>query len=313
MKQLPFSFIFILTIIAVFSLGFVSFMPHCFAQAKFSRNKKIIVCTTTMITDAVKQIVGDQADVIGLMNAGVDPHLYRATEGDIIKLSTADIIFYHGLHLEGKMGDILKKMRKYTHAIEVSDAIEKKLLIKADCDNIFDPHIWHDVQLWILVTKFISQSVIELDKENQEIYKQRTIYYLEKLNMLDSWIKMYISNVLPEKRVLVTAHDAFSYFGRSYGFSVVGLQGTSTDAQIGTRDIKELARFIAEKKIPAIFVESSVPEKNIKVVQNAVSQYGWHVTIGPDLYSDALGVTYDHNTYIGMITYNIKSIVAALS
>lgn len=280
-----------------------------------SNGKLNIVITTTMITDLVNNIGGDKINVQGLMGSGVDPHLYKASEGDVSKLANADLIFYGGLHLEGKLVEVFEKMeRQHIKTIAVSDALDVKSLIGSEYfASNYDPHIWFDVKNWELITTYVADQLSEADPENREFYQENGQKYLEKLKVLDADIKSII-NTLPEnKRILVTAHDAFNYFGQAYGFQVVGLQGLSTATEAGVQDVQNLAGFIIDNKVKAIFVESSVPKRTIEALQAAVNSKGHNVAIGGTLYSDALGnAGTDEGTYIGMFKYNVTTIVNAL-
>lgn len=277
-----------------------------------SANKLYIVCTTTMIYDTVNQIAGNQAYVVGLMGPGVDPHLYRATESDVYALSRADLIFYNGLHLEGKMAEVLEHMNNYVPTVALGSAISKDKLIPSDFDDIYDPHIWHDVSLWMCVVEKIKNSLIHHDSQNAVSYEKNAQRYLQELIQLDQFVQEQAQRVF--SNVIITAHDAFAYFGKRYGFKVVGLQGISTDAQVCTKDIQDITEVIVEEKIRAIFLESSIPSRNIQAVQQAVAARGWHVTIAPELFSDALSdQSTTADTYHGMIKHNIKTIVDSLT
>lgn len=274
-----------------------------------------IVTTTTLLTDLLTQIGGDKVNVQGLMGSGVDPHLYKASAGDVTKLSNADLIFYGGLHLEGKLVDVFEKMeRQNIKTIAVSDALEEKTLIGSEYfASNYDPHIWFDVHNWELITTFVVQKLSEADPENTTVYEENGNSYLEKLKVLDKELRAIIETLPKEKRILVTAHDAFNYFGQAYGFEVVGLQGLSTATEAGVQDVQNLSNFIIEKKIKAIFVESSVPRRTIEALQAAVNSKKHHVEIGGTLYSDALGNAGTvEGTYIGMFKYNVNTIVDAL-
>lgn len=276
-------------------------------------NKKAKVTVTVgMIADAVKEIGGNEIEVTALMGAGVDPHLYRASAGDIKKLETADLILYNGLHLEAKMSDVLKKMSGTKKTVAVSENIPNENRLPFE-DAEFDPHVWFDVNLWKYSVKSVYEALCEILPEKQEVFTQNYNIYIEKLVGLDGYIKERVSELPVEKRVLVTAHDAFNYFSKAYGFEVRGLQGISTVTEAGTKDVQDLADFIAERQLPAIFIESSVPEKNVKALQSAVQSRGYTVLIGGELFSDAMGDdgTFE-GTYIGMLTHNIDTIVNAL-
>jgi manganese/zinc/iron transport system substrate-binding protein len=268
-----------------------------------------------MITDLVKNIGDDYINVQGLMGSGVDPHLYKASEGDVSKLANADLIFYGGLHLEGKLVEVFEKMEHQNiKTIAVSDALDPKSLIGSEYfASNYDPHIWFDVHNWELITNFVVHKLSEADPEHKSIFEDNGKEYLEKLNVLNENIKTTVSSLPEDKRILVTAHDAFNYFGKAYGFEVVGLQGLSTATEAGVQDVQNLANFIIEKKVKAIFVESSVPKRTIEALQAAVNSKKHQVEIGGTLYSDALGnAGTPEGTYIGMFEYNVNTIVNAL-
>jgi len=278
-----------------------------------TQKKLIIVATISIIADAVHRIVGDAITVHGLMGPGVDPHLYRARESDVHKLAAANLVLYNGLHLEGKMGQVLEGMQRFTPTVAVAQSLDTTALRSTDFDNLYDPHIWFDVALWMIVVRSIQQAVIALDPEHINLYKQNGDAYIAELEQLHAYVHQRVSEIDVKKRILITAHDAFGYFGAQYGFEVVGLQGLSTDCDISTRDIQQLADYIVEHKVPTVFVESSIPQRAIVAVHNAVRARGWSVAIGPELYSDALG---DDSTaassYVGMIKYNVDAIVDSL-
>ncbi|WP_299393365.1 zinc ABC transporter substrate-binding protein [uncultured Gelidibacter sp.] len=274
-----------------------------------------IVTTTTLITDLVTQIGGDKLNIQGLMGTGVDPHLYKASEGDVSKLVNADLIFYGGLHLEGKLVEVFEKMQSQNlQTIAVSDALDPKTLIGSEYfASNYDPHIWFDVHNWELITAFVVKKLSEADPKNKAFYEENGKNYLEELKVLNAEVKSTISTLPAEKRILVTAHDAFNYFGKAYGFDVVGLQGLSTATEAGVQDVQNLANFIIEKNVKAIFVESSVPRRTIEALQAAVNSKNHKVEIGGTLYSDALGnAGTPEGTYIGMFKYNVNTIVNAL-
>jgi len=270
--------------------------------------------TTTMITDLVRQVGGDRVEVTGLMGPGVDPHLYRASQGDVSALQGADVVFYNGLFLEGQMGDILQKIGQRTPTVQVTeDILEEDLLESPQYEGQFDPHVWFDATLWRTTVDPIVAQLSELDPDGAEYFEQRGEEYKQQIDELHSFVREEISSIPEEQRVLVTAHDAFNYFGRQYGMEVRGLQGISTEAEAGSRDVQELADFLAENEIKAIFVESSVPPRNIEAVQAAAQDRGWDLEIGGQLYSDAGGDDgTEAETYIGMFRENIETITEAL-
>ena len=275
-----------------------------------------VVTTTGMIADIVKNVGGDRVTVKALMGPGVDPHLYKASEGDVIRLQEADLIFYNGLHLEAQMGEVLERLNEFgMKTVAVTDQIDRSLLESppAFAGN-YDPHVWFDVTMWMKAVEQVKETLIEMDPAHKSEYEANAESYLKKLEDLHQYVLDQANRIPAEQRVLITAHDAFNYFGRAYGFDVRGLQGISTESQAGTADVQQLAAFIAEKKIPAIFVESSVPQRNVEAVQAAVRAKGFNVEIGGSLYSDAMGTAgTPEGTYIGMVRHNIDTIVKALS
>lgn len=297
---------------------FISLTLLCLSSCKDvvpSDGKLNVVTTTTMITDLVKTIGGDQIHVQGLMGSGVDPHLYKASEGDVTKLAKANLIFYGGLHLEGKLIEVFEKMKgRNMTTIAVSDALDKSTLIGSEnFASNYDPHIWFDVQNWELITNFVVKKLSEANPENANLFETNGKKYIQELEALDIEIREIISTLPEDRRILVTAHDAFNYFGQAYGFQVVGLQGLSTATEAGVQDVQNLANFIIDKKIKAIFVESSVPRRTIEALQAAVTSKNHQVVIGGTLYSDALGNDGTvEGTYIGMFKYNVNTIVNAL-
>jgi manganese/zinc/iron transport system substrate-binding protein len=273
-----------------------------------------VVTTIGMITDIVQIVGGEQVQVTGLMGPGVDPHLYKASEGDVLRLAKANVIFYNGLHLEAKMGEIFAKMQKRVKTVAVAEGIDQALLLKVpEFAGQYDPHVWFDVTLWMKAVERVRDTLMAMDPSHTDSYRTNAEHYLGQLAELHQYVKEQAERIPAEKRVLVTAHDAFNYFARAYGFTVRGLQGISTEAQAGTADVQELAQFITERKIPALFVESSVPTRNIQAVQAAVQARGFTVAIGGELFSDAMGDWgAPEGTYIGMVRHNINTMVKAL-
>ncbi len=278
-------------------------------------NGKIkVVTTTTMLTDLVSEIGGDHVSLQGLMGAGVDPHLYKASEGDVSKLYGADIIFYSGLHLEGKLVDVFEKMEGKKNTVSLGDRLPKDELIPSEYfASNYDPHVWFNIQFFKQFAQIVTQELSKADPANAESYSENNKKYQEKLDALESEIKSTIATLPEENRILVTAHDAFNYFGKAYGFQVVGLQGISTATEAGVKDVQNLSEFIIKNNIKAIFVESSVPRRTIEALQQAVLSKKHNVEIGGSLYSDALGNPGTvEGTYIGMFKYNVNTIVNAL-
>ncbi len=278
-------------------------------------NKKLkIVTTTGMIKDAVEHVAGDKAEVIALMGPGVDPHLYKATQGDLEKLTSADIIFYNGLHLEGKMGEVFEKLGRLKPVIAVSKNIpESRLRTIPGFNNTHDPHIWFDVSLWAEAVKAVTGFMTEFDSASAQLYRQNSTVYLHQMDSLHNSVKQQLQQIPAAQRVLITAHDAFGYFGDAYGIEVRGLQGISTVSEFGLKDVTELVNFIISRKIKAIFVETSVSQKSINAVVEGCNQKGWNVKIGGSLYSDAMGAAgTPEGNYLGMVSANVNTIVTAL-
>lgn len=287
----------------------------CGSNEEANNGKLNVVTTTSMITDLVKNVGGDMINIQGLMGAGVDPHLYKASAGDVTKLATADIIFYNGLHLEGKLVEVFEKMGSAAKSqVALGEHLDKSTLIGSDYfASNYDPHVWFNIQYF---QQFVSAVVDELsakDPKNSGQFIANGKAYIAKLAALEAEIKEVIGTLPIEKRILVTAHDAFNYFGKSYGFEVVGLQGLSTATEAGVQDVQRLSQFIIDKQVKAIFIESSVPRRTIEALEAAVQAKGYNVTIGGSLYSDALGNEGTvEGTYIGMFAYNVNTIVNAL-
>jgi manganese/zinc/iron transport system substrate-binding protein len=274
-----------------------------------------VVATTGIIGDVARQIAGDRADVIALMGPGVDPHLYKARAGDVRRLSRADLVLYHGLHLEAAMAEVLSEMGGRRRTVAVTDWIDRDdLLSPPEYRGSYDPHVWFDVRLWSVAARRIAAALAEADPAGASEYAAREAAYLRELDALDAWVRERAAELPPERRVLITAHDAFGYFGRAYGFEVLGLQGISTTAEAGTADVQRLADEIARRRIPAIFVETSIPRRTIEAVRAAVASRGFRVEIGGELFSDALGdAGTAEGTYVGMVRHNVDTIVTALS
>ena len=275
-----------------------------------------VVTTTGMIADITKNVGGGRVQVTALMGTGVDPHLYKAREGDVLRLQEADVIFYNGLHLEAQMANVLERLNEFgIKTVAVTDQIDRTLLQSPpEFQGNYDPHVWFDVSLWMKAVEQVRDTLVELDPTSGSTYESNAEAYLTELGNLHQYVLDQANTVPDEQRILITAHDAFNYFGRAYGFEVRGLQGISTEAQAGTADVQALASFIVEKQIPAIFVESSVPQRNVEAVQAGAQANGFKVRIGGSLFSDAMGGEgTPEGTYIGMVRHNIDTIVTALT
>jgi manganese/zinc/iron transport system substrate-binding protein len=283
-------------------------------DTKEAEGKVKVTATIGMITDIVKNVGGEHVEVTGLMGPGIDPHLYKASQGDIAKLEEADIIFYNGLFLEGKMGDIFVKMASQKPTIYVTEYIpETSLQQPPEFEGHYDPHLWFDVELWMKAVERVRDSLIEVDPANKQHYDQNTTAYLEKLKELDQYMTEQFALIPEESRLLITAHDAFGYLGLAYDLEVMALQGISTDSEYGLRDVQELVNVLVERKVKAVFIESSVPKRAIEAVVEGAKAKGHNVIIGGELFSDAMGEDgTEEGTYIGMVKHNVDTIVSSL-
>lgn len=283
-----------------------------------SSPKVDVVATTGMIADAAKRIAGPHLSVECLMGPGVDPHKYQPPAGDAAKLASARLVLFNGLHLEGKMVDVLETPAGGRKAVAVTRALDPSKLRKADADGgEHDPHVWFDVSLWTTCVGVIRDELCELDPAHAAEFRANAAGYLTELADLHAEVKRKADALPKDRRVLVTSHDAFGYFGAAYGFEVHGLQGVSTAAASGTQDVQDLAKLIGEKKVPAVFTETSVPDQGLKAVLDAVAaKYKVGVRLVGDadaLYSDALGPPGSAGeTYAGMVRHNIDVIVRYL-
>lgn len=279
------------------------------------KGKVKVVATTSMVADLVKNVGGERVEVHGLMGPGVDPHLYKATAMDVLKLQQSDVIFYNGLLLEGKMQELFGQMaRKKRFVYAVTEDLPKEQLLEPPAlGGHYDPHVWFDVPLWSQCALKVAEGLSEYDAANKEYYEQRAAELQKKLVDLHEWALKKAAEVPKERRIVVTSHDAFNYFGRAYSFQVVGLQGISTVTEAGVADMAKMVDFIREQKVPAVFVESSVSHATIERISSDAG-----AKIGGELFSDAMGTPgqiedgYDLGTYEGMIKHNLNTVVAAL-
>ncbi|NUQ64758.1 MAG: zinc ABC transporter substrate-binding protein [Pirellulales bacterium] len=274
-----------------------------------------VVTTTAMVTDIVRIVAGDNAKVTGLMGEGVDPHLYKPTRNDVRRLMDADIVFYSGLMLEGRMSETFTQIARTNKPVyAVTAGIDKSSLLQpAGAQGHWDPHVWMDVSAWSECVGFVAERLAEFDPPHADAYRQNAAAYRAELEKLDGYVRRVIAGIPEQQRVLITAHDAFEYFSRAYSIPVRSIQGISTESEAGVNDINRLVDFIVERKIKAIFVESSVSQQNIRAVVEGAAQKGWEVAIGGQLFSDAMGRagTYE-GTYIGMIDHNATTIARSL-
>lgn len=302
--------------ITIFLLGISLFLAGCEQNESTSQEesgKLKVVATTTMLTDLINQIGGDAIEVEGLMGPGIDPHGYQASSSDVNKLMSADVVAFNGLHLEGKLGEVFENLEKQGKTLFVlEDAIAEEHLLLSE-DGVVDPHIWFSIENWQLAADYITNQLSEADPDNEAFYRSNHESYKEELINLEVYVTERISELTVDQRYLVTAHDAFRYFGESFDFEVVGLQGINTQTEAGTADVSALAQFITEKEIKALFIESSVSTRTIEALQEAVRTRGWEVEIGGELFSDALGdSSQDAETYVKMFRRNIDTILDGL-
>ncbi|RME57086.1 MAG: manganese transporter [Caldilineae bacterium] len=274
-----------------------------------------VVTTIGMLTDVVRNIGGDHVMVNGLMGPGVDPHLYRASESDVTKLLNADMVFYNGLFLEARMEEIFHQMARNRPAVPVAERaipVEKRLASTQYADQ-YDPHVWMDVKLWREVAQVIRDELMAFDPAHADAYQANAEAYLAQLDELEAWAQEQVQTVPAELRVLVTAHDAFHYFGQGYGFEVFAPQGISTASEAGVEDIRRTIDVVVTRDIPAIFVETSVPPDVVEAIVEGARARGHEVVIGGQLFSDAMGEEgTPEGTYIGMIRHNVQTITDAL-
>lgn len=285
-------------------------------SGSIGERKVRIVATTSIVADLARQIGGERVEVEALMGPGVDPHLYQASEGDVSRMRDADLVVYNGLHLEGKLGDVFERMgRLQARTVAVAESIPTdSLLVSAGFASSYDPHVWNAPALWQIAAGTLAEALSALDPDHVADYQARQEQFATTLDSLDAWVRDEVAQIPPARRVLITAHDAFGYLGRTYGLEVRGLQGLSTSAEAGTADVQQLAAFIAGRRIPALFVESSVSPRSIEAVQAAVQARGFDVKIGGSLYSDALGGSGSGaETYETMMRANITAIREALT
>lgn len=273
-----------------------------------------VVATVSMLADAVRAVGGARVEVTSLLGEGVDPHTYRPTRADIARLSSADLVIANGLHLEAQLDPTLKTLQRSRPLLFAAEAIPETLLHSdQEYKERKDPHVWMDPKLWVRVVEAIRDKLVERDPSGRAFYEAGAKNYIAELNRLDDYARKILATVPKEARVLVTAHDAFGYFGSAYGFEVEGIQGLSTESEAGLKRIEALVALLASRKIRAVFVESSVPERNVRALVEGAHARGHKVEVGGELYSDALGApgTYE-GTLIGMLDHNVTLIARAL-
>ncbi|MDQ7040409.1 MAG: zinc ABC transporter substrate-binding protein [Rhodothermus sp.] len=299
-----------------FGLGsLLLLLTSCQATPPRADGRLRIVATTSIVADLARQLGGNAVDVVALMGPGIDPHLYRASEGDVARMQRADLVLYNGLHLEGKMGEVFERMRVLGRpTLAVAECVPDSLLLQASgYGGVYDPHVWMDVRRWQYAARCVADILARMDTMRAAFYRNRLNAYLAELEATDAYVRRQSATLPSDRRVLITSHDAFRYFGDAYGWEVHGLLGVSTATEAGTADVQALAEFIVARRVPAIFVESSVPERYLRALQEAVAARGFSVRLAGPLYSDALGdPDSPAGIYTGMIRTNIDTIVEAL-
>jgi len=272
-----------------------------------------VVATTTVVADLVRQIAGDRVGVDCLMAAGIDPHSYKATPRDADRLARADLVVASGLHLEGKLADLLDRLSRRVPVIAVADAIPPDRLLDAGA-GLHDPHVWFDAELWSLGVPAVAERLAKLDPPHAEAYREAGLAYAERLVALDGELRESLAEIPLERRVMVTAHDAFRYFGRAYGIEVVGIQGTSTESEAGLGDINRLVDLVVTRRLPAVFVETSVSDRNVTALREGARARGHTVGLGGRLYSDSLDAPGSGaGTLEEALRANVATIVSALA
>ena len=269
--------------------------------------------TVGMVADIVREVGGDRVEVTSIIGAGVDPHVYSPTRSDVAVLLRSDIVFYAGLLLEGQMTDVLAKVGRRRPVIPVTERLKQAELIHNTQTDHHDPHVWMDVQGWMKAVEVVRDTLVDFDPNNADNYKSRAEGYLTQLKALDDYARKVIASIPENQRVMITAHDAFNYLGRAYHIEVMGIQGLSTESEAGLKDINRIVDELVRRKIPAVFVETSVSDKNVRALIEGANSRGHAVRIGGELFSDAMGKagTYE-GTYIGMIDHNVTIITRAL-
>lgn len=297
------------------SIIFYLLYQRIVVQSNIQKTKPYIVCTTTIIGDTIKQIAQDSIQIDILMGPGVDPHVYKPVEHDLLKIAKANLVVYHGLHLEARMVDLFQHLNTLKPTLNATKDIPRHLLIGVnDQNNIFDPHVWFDPNLWIYTVTTITKKLCELIPENKDVFEHNKDVFIDRIHQMYQATRQQIAQIPHDKRILITSHDAFSYFARAYDFKVISLQGINTATEAGVQDVQDVVQIILEHKIPTIFVESSVPPRSMHAIQQRVLAQHGTVTIGNELYSDSLGNSNtQEGTYLGMLSYNIDAILQGLS
>ena len=273
-----------------------------------------VLATTGMVADLAREVAGDAASIEALMAPGVDPHLYKARESDVRRLASADLVLMNGLHLEAKMGQVLGKIGRTRPVVAIAETLpEKRLIVVDENSGAHDPHVWFDVSLWAGTVPAVADALAGVLPDREAEIRARAGALQRRLEDLDRWVAERVETIPAHHRVLVTAHDAFGYFGRRYGMEVVGIQGISTASEAGVRDVERVVELVSSRGIPAIFVESSVPRRTVQAVVSGCAARGHDVEIGGELFSDSMGPQGTPEArYEGMVRHNVRTLVEAL-
>ncbi len=273
-----------------------------------------IVATTGMIADMARSVGSDQVTVKGLMGAGVDPHAYRQTRSDIAAMTRADAVLWHGLYLEAQMEDFFFDLSRKKEVHAIAESLDPSLLFAhEDYEGRFDPHVWMDPDLWVQCVPAVVDALSDLRPDARSMFEANAAAFISEAEAMSVYARDLLASVPIERRVLLTAHDAFGYFGTAYDFEVIGIQGISTESEAGLNRIGELVDLLVERQLPAVFVETSVSDRNVRALIEGAAAQGHDVIIGGSLFSDAMGPdgTYE-GTWLGMIDHNVTTIARAL-
>ncbi|MBP9765182.1 zinc ABC transporter substrate-binding protein [Candidatus Babeliales bacterium] len=304
----------VIILCALITLVTYNVIKKVILQNQTQGKKPYVVCTTTLISDALQHIAQDTIHLDVLMGPGVDPHTYKPIEKDLIKIARAHLVVYHGLHLEARMAELFEHLNSLKPTLAVTKNIEHRYLIKADdSDTIYDPHVWFNPDLWICTLTTICSTLCSMYPEHKILYQENTQRYIQEIQKAYHDCCKQTQKIPYKNRFLITSHDAFSYFGKAFNFNVVSLQGINTACEAGMCDVNNIVQMIIKHKIPTIFVESCIPPRNMQAIQQRVATHRHTVNIGPELYSDSLGnPDSPEGTYVGMLKYNVQTIVNGL-
>lgn len=297
-------FIYIFTV-----LIFTLLIYGCNPKTNKNKYKLVVVNGNEITTDLVKTIGGNFIDTNTAIRSGNDPHLYKVKEKDIIRITDSSLIIYNGANLEGRLEWALNKIGNITPAISIKDSIPKHKLIYDKDTNRINPHFWHDVSIWKKTTSYITDNLTKINPVNEMIYRKNEDIYLYVLNKLENDIKKAVAQIPKNKRILVTDHNSLAYFGKAYGFETLSLQGINTADEVSSDEINAFAELLYKRKIDTMFLEASLPERNMRLVQSTLKSIGHNIKIGGILYTDTLGAG---NDYESMMRHNIKTIVNGL-